>query len=212
MDKARIDGYFEKARGQMLEDIKRLVEVKSVRSQAQEGMPFGPGPAGALGRALEMAGGDGFSVKNHENYVGTVDLNDKETRLGILSHLDVVGEGTGWTKCDPYRPVLEDGKLYGRGVSDDKGPAVAALYAMKAVKEMGIPLRYNVRLILGTDEESGSEDIGWYFKRQPVPPMLFTPDGDFPVINTEKGRIYGAFHAQWEEDRSLPRILSVTGG
>ena len=57
----------------------------------------------------------------------------------------------------------KDGKIYGRGTADDKGPAIAALYAMRAVKELGIPVKKNVRLILGTDEECGSSDIRHYY-------------------------------------------------
>lgn len=207
-----IDRYFELHWEELLEDLKRLVSIRSVRGEAREGLPFGPEPARALEEALRIAAGYGFSVRNHDNYVGTVDLNDGETRLGILAHLDVVGEGAGWTVCPPYEPVVRDGKIYGRGVSDDKGPAVAALYAMRAVSELGIPVKANVRLILGTDEESGSGDIAWYFGRNPAPPMVFTPDAEFPVINTEKGWLNGAFRAEWAEDGALPRICSIDGG
>lgn len=212
MYRKEIDDYFEAHRDELFEDIKRLVEIPSVRGEAEPGMPFGEGPAKALALALSMAEGYGFAAKNHENYVGTADLNGKETKLGILAHLDVVGEGTGWTVCEPFHPVFKDGKLYGRGVSDDKGPAVAALYAMRAVRELGIPLQYNVRLILGTDEESGSSDIAYYFRKEAPPPMVFTPDSDFPVINTEKGRLNGAFRASWPKDGALPRIVSIQGG
>ena len=78
-------------------------------------------------------------TRNYENYVGTADLNDHKTILNILAHLDVVDEGSGWTVTEPYLPRLVDGMLYGRGTDDDKGPAMAALYAMRAVKELGIP-------------------------------------------------------------------------
>ncbi|MFR4578452.1 MAG: M20/M25/M40 family metallo-hydrolase [Clostridium fessum] len=93
----------------------------------------------------------------------------------------------------PFEPIVKDGKLYGRGTADDKGPAVAALYAMRAVKELGIPVTKNVRLILGTDEECGSSDIEHYYKVEKEAPMTFSPDASFPVINIEKGRFPGAY-------------------
>lgn len=85
----------------------------------------------------------------------------------------MVPAGEGWTVTEPFEPVEKDGKLYGRGTADDKGPAVAALYAMRAIKELGIPVKKNVRLILGTDEECGSSDIEVYYKREKEAPMTF---------------------------------------
>ena len=108
-----------------------------------------------------------------------------EDALAILAHLDVVPEGDGW-KYPSYGAVIENGRMYGRGTSDDKGPAVAALYAMKAVKDAGIPLRHKVRLILGCDEESGWEDIAHYNKVATMPRMGFSPDASYPIINIEK--------------------------
>ena len=153
----KINAYFDDParRQQLVECISRLVRIRSVREEAQPGMPFGPGPAAALAEALKLAGELGFATKNYDNYVGAVDFNDQETQLHILCHLDVVGEGTGWTVTEPYEPIEVDGMLYGRGTDDDKGPAVAALLAMQAVRDLGVPLKKNVRLLLGTDEESG---------------------------------------------------------
>ncbi len=211
MYKDRINEYFESHRHEIIHNIGRLISVRSVKGEALEGMPFGSGPAEALKLALEISGGLGFICKNYENYVGTVDINDRDTSLGILAHLDVVAEGTNWT-FEPYKGTLKDGKLYGRGAGDDKGPAVAALYAMAAVKDLGIELRSNVRLILGTDEESGSQDIKYYFSKESPPPCVFSPDGEFPLINTEKGSIGTSFEAVYAESVQLPRIISARGG
>ena len=154
----------------------------------------------------------GFSITNYDNYVGTADLNDKERQLDILAHLDVVPAGEGWTVTEPFEPVEKDGKLYGRGTADDKGPAVAALYAMRAIKELNIPVKKNVRLILGTDEECGSSDIEVYYKREQEAPMTFSPDAAFPVINIEKGRIPGGFTASFAASEALPKIVSIDAG
>ena len=191
--------------------IARLVNVKSVKGDPEPGKPFGPGPAAALDEALALCRELGFSTSDYDHYVGLADLNDKETRLHILGHLDVVGEGSGWD-TDPYTCVEKDGMLYGRGVSDDKGPVVCALLAMKAVRDLGLPLSANVRCILGTDEESGSADIAYYYAREPYAPYAFTPDADFPVINIEKGHYHPDFGAQWERSGALPRVAAMTGG
>ena len=108
--------------------------------------------------------------------------------------------------------VEKDGKIYGRGTADDKGPAIAALYAMRAVKELGIPLKKNVRLILGTDEECGSSDIEYYYSKEPEAPMTFSPDIEYPVVNVEKGRLPGHFTMNFEVSEALPRLVSLKCG
>ena len=210
----KINAYFDDParRQQLVECISRLVRIRSVREEAQPGMPFGPGPAAALAEALKLAGELGFATKNYDNYVGAVDFNDQETQLHILCHLDVVGEGTGWTVTQPYKPIEVDGMLYGRGTDDDKGPAVAALLAMQAVRDLGVPLKKNVRLLLGTDEESGSEDIAYYYNKEPYAPCTFSPDGEFPVINLEKGSYKPVFTKTWAAESATPRVTEFHGG
>ena len=210
--RVQLEEYFRLHRQELVEDICRLVRIDSVKGEAQPGTPFGPGPAAALGEAMTMARDMGFAVRNWDNYVGTVDFGSGERQLDILAHLDVVPVGDDWTVTDPFVPVERDGMLYGRGTADDKGPAVAALYAMRAVKELGIPLQRSVRLILGTDEESGSADIAHYYRQETEAPMTFSPDADFPLINIEKGRAHGVFTAEWAESDALPRVKSFHAG
>ena len=210
----KINAYFDDParRQQLVESISRLVRIRSVREEAQPGMPFGPGPAAALAEGLRLAQELGFSTKNYDNYVGAVDFNDQETQLHILCHLDVVGEGTGWTVTQPYEPIEVDGMLYGRGTDDDKGPVAAVLLAMQAVKDLGVPLKKNVRLLLGTDEESGSEDIAYYYSKEPYAPCTFSPDGEFPVINLEKGSYKPVFTKTWAAESATPRVKELHGG
>ena len=209
----KINAYFDNpaVQRELVGAIARLVSVKSVKGEAQEGAPFGPGPRAALDEALKLCSELGFETRDYDHYVGLADLNDRETQLHILGHLDVVGEGSGWD-TDPYTCVEKDGMLYGRGVSDDKGPVCAALFGMKAVKDLGIPLSKNVRLILGTDEESGSQDIAYYYAREPFAPMAFTPDANFPLINVEKGHFGPHFGTDWAPETAEPRVTSLTGG
>ena len=205
MYEEKINAYFDapERRAELVEAISRLVRIRSVREEPLPGMPFGPGPAAALAEGLKLAEELGFATRNYDNYVGTADLNDKETALHILCHLDVVGEGTGWTVTEPYAPKEVDGMLYGRGTDDDKGPVAAVLLAMKAVKELGVPLRRNARLLMGTDEESGSSDIAYYYAREPYAPYAFSPDAEFPLINIEKGSYKPVFTKSWPAETCL---------
>lgn len=92
-------------------------------------------------------------------------------------------------KSDPFTAEIRDGRIYGRGAIDDKGPAVAVLYALRAIRESGIPLRKNVRFLLGCNEENGSTDLEYYMARHAMPPQVFTPDGSYPIIHLEKGML-----------------------
>ena len=212
MYKKQIEEYFENNRDEILNDICNIVRIKSDKGEAKENMPYGEGPAKALEAALKLAKGMGFKTKNYDNYVGTIDFNDNEKALDILAHLDVVPASDEWTVTKPFEPVIKDGKIYGRGTADDKGPAIVALHALKAVKDLNIPLSKNVRLILGTDEECGSSDIEHYYKVEKEAPMTFSPDADFPLINIEKGRLSAEFTSKYAEDKTLPRIISINGG
>lgn len=212
MYKGKIDAFIDARRQEMVDDICELCRINSEKMPYEEGMPYGPGAAEALDAALDMAAGYGFEVTDYDGYVGCVDLNEGPRQLDILAHLDIVPAGEGWQVTKPFEPIEKDGRLYGRGTADDKGPAVAALYAMRAVKELGIPLTKNVRLILGTDEECGSSDIKHYYKTEAEAPMTFSPDAEFPVTNVEKGRLPGHFTAVWKASEALPKIVSINAG
>lgn len=214
MYREQIEAYFDAHQEEMVRDIMELVAIRSVDGEPLPGKPFGEGPAKALDAALDLAKGHGFAnVKNFDNYVGTITLGaEDDVLLAMLAHLDVVPEGKGWTVCEPYQPVVKDGKIYGRGSSDDKGPAMAALYALRCIRELNIPLKHGVQLILGTAEETGSADIAYYFKKAPTPPMVFSPDGEYPILNTEKGQMHVDAAASYEDSAALPRIRSIDGG
>jgi len=209
--KAQIEQYFEENREAFISALQQLIAVRSIKGEATEEFPFGEAPAAALQLTLDLAKQLGLITTNHENYVGTIDINELTSELGILTHVDVVGEGTNWTK-QPFGGEIEDGKLYGRGASDDKGPTIASLFALAAIKALDVPLKSNARLIVGTDEESGCADTKYYFKKENPPTYVFSPDGDFPVINTEKGGLRTSFSAEFIEDTSLPRVIAIEGG
>lgn len=197
-----IKKYLENKKEEMIEFLAELIAVRSVQAAPEKNCPYGENSAKALEIMLNKCEEFGFKVESVDNYVGTVDFDENDAVLGILSHLDVVPEGIGWTS-DPYVLKRENGVLTGRGTIDDKGPAVASLYAMKALKELGIPLKKGVRLIFGTNEENGGDDIEYYCEKHALPPMVFTPDGEYPVINGEKGMLRIYISAELDEKMSI---------
>jgi len=212
MYEQQFHNYFESIKPQFIKELSALIELKSCKEPALPGMPYGRDLAKVLNFALDKADEMGFLTKNYDNYVGAVDMNHLPTVLDILAHLDVVPAGNGWSITNPYTPKLLEGKLYGRGTADDKGPAFAALFAMKAIKDLNFPLKKNVRLIFGTDEECGSSDIAYYYTIEKPAPMTFSPDGSFPVTNVEKGGLHSSFTASFNACENKPRILSMQGG
>ena len=200
MYREKLDAYIDSKKEEMLEDLMTLVRIDSQRGEAKTGMPFGEGPVHALEAAQDLMKNYGLATRNYENYVVTGDFSEKEKALDILAHLDVVPVTEDWTVTKPFEPKIVDGKIYGRGTADDKGPAIAALYALRAIRELGIPMKKSVRLILGSDEECGSGDLEYYYAKEQEAPYTFTPDADFPLINIEKGSFHGVFSAELNEN------------
>ena len=183
----RVDNWIDEHAGELVAGLQKCLSYKTVKDPAAvgEGAPFGRGIADCLEDALAQARALGFETKNLDGYCGTIDFGEGEEQLGILCHLDVVPEGTGWS-YPPYGAEIHDGMLYARGAMDNKGPAFAALYAMKAVKELGFAMKRRVRLILGCDEESGMQCLAHYNKVEKAPDLAFSPDAEYPVVNSEK--------------------------
>ncbi|HFZ7038725.1 TPA: dipeptidase PepV [Streptococcus agalactiae] len=204
----------DKRKDALMDDLINLLRINSERddSQADAEHPFGPGPVKALEFFLEMAERDGYETKNVDNYAGHFTFGQGEEELGIFGHLDVVPAGSGWD-TDPYEPVIKDNRLYARGSSDDKGPTMACYYALKIIKELGLPTSKKVRFVVGTDEESGWGDMDYYFEHVglPKPDFGFSPDAEFPIINGEKGNITEYLHFSGE-NKGAVRLHSFSGG
>jgi succinyl-diaminopimelate desuccinylase len=175
-----------------LRDLTGLLSVNSAKdaSSATKDAPFGPGPRQALDKMLTLAKKDGFRTKNLQGYVGYIEYGPEDAAdyIAVLGHVDVVPATGHWTH-DPFTPYIEDGTLYARGAIDDKGPTMAAYYALKALRESGLPIRHRIRLIIGTDEESGCECLIKYNELEPMSLFGFSPDAEFPLIFAEKGQI-----------------------
>lgn len=182
----------EKYLNDTVKTIQELIRIDSTNQPAEEGMPFGKGAARALQAFLSCAAAMGFETRNYDNYVGEVLFGEGEP-FAILAHLDVVPAGSGWTHA-PFGGEIENGKLYGRGAMDDKGPAVVCLYALKALKDEGFQPRKTIKLIVGCNEECGWGCIDHYKQCAEMPKVGFTPDADFPVIYAEKGILHVKFY------------------
>lgn len=177
----------EKRQEKMLKELQELIAIPSILSEdAAPDAPFGKDVKRALDWFLDKGRENGYKVKNVDNIAGHLETGEGEELLGILGHVDVVPTGEGWTK-DPFGGVIEDGKLFGRGAIDDKGPTIAAWTALNMVKDAGVTFNKRIRLIIGTDEESGFRCVENYFQKEEMPTIAFAPDADFPIINAEKG-------------------------
>ncbi len=152
-------------------------------------MPFGEGAADCLAHFLSLAESLGFQTRNYDNYVGEVLFGEGEEEFAILAHLDVVPAGSGWTK-PPFGGTVENGRIWGRGAMDDKGPAIASLFAMKKLKDEGFKPKKKIKLIVGLNEECGWKCIEHYNKVAHMPETGFSPDANFPVIYAEKGILH----------------------
>ncbi len=184
-----IDKTFE----DQLKTLEELIAIPSVsRGTPEPGAPLGRSVNDALEYTLALAQKMGFDARSLDGYCGVVDYGEGDETLMIMAHLDVVPAGPAWTS-DPFTLTQRGDRLIGRGVLDDKGPAVSALYALSAVVEAGIPLKRRVRILLGCDEERGWSCIDRYKKTEPDPTIAFTPDGSYPVINSEMGICHSTY-------------------
>lgn len=171
---------------EMIEALQKLVSFQSIAKEEGPEYPYGKEVCGAKEYVLELAKSFGMRVEDVPGKYAYIEIGAGPRLIGILSHLDVVPAGDGWTQ-DPFGGEIVDGRIYGRGTTDDKGPTIAVLYAMKALKEK-TTLSARIRLILGQTEENGEwRDIEAYTDAEEIPECGFTPDGDFPTIQNELG-------------------------
>ncbi|MBQ7488140.1 MAG: dipeptidase PepV [Clostridia bacterium] len=203
----KLDAALEALHGDMLDTLKRWIQVPSVRGEAAENAPFGQDVRRMLNTAIADIRRLDMDPRDVDGYCCDAEIGSGDETIAVLAHLDVVPEGDGWHD-EPYGATVRDGRLIGRGTADDKGPAVAALFAMKALVEAGVPLNKKVRLILGCDEECGMEDLTYYEKNIGLPDMGFSPDANFPMINTEKGITAMQLDAAMDD----ARLISIESG
>lgn len=167
----------------IIKTLKEYVKIESVKGEPKENAPFGEKIKEGLDYVLNLAKSFGLTVRDIDGYAGEIEYGNGKEVVGILTHNDVVPLGDGWTH---EQGEESNGKLYGRGTVDDKGPTIAILYALKQIKDENIKLNKTLRLIIGCDEESGSECMKHYIELGRMPETGFSPDSDFPLISCEK--------------------------
>lgn len=186
------NNYYEKLENNFSEFLNNLDRVVSIPSYYQEDStkyPFGENIQKVLEEMIDICKELGFRTYiDSEGYYGYAEIGSGEKLVGVLGHLDVVppGDLSKWEN-EPFKPVIKDGKYYGRGAQDDKGPTLAAIYALKTLLDCGFKLKYRVRFIFGTDEENLWRDMPKYVEKEEMPTIGFTPDSKFPLIYSEKG-------------------------
>lgn len=194
-----------------LKDIQKIVRIKTVKEESTAGAPFGLGLKKGLEETLNIAKALGFKTVNLDNYIGYAEFGEGEEYIGILGHIDVVPEGehSKWS-VSPYSGEIVGKNMISRGALDNKGPIISALHSMKALKECVPSFNHRVRIIFGTNEESGDEDIKYYLSKEKPPKYAFTPDGQFPVVFSEKGIYTFSFKDSFIKENTS--ILDIVGG
>lgn len=213
---AEVDSY----RNDMIRDTCSLIHIPSVYTPSDKaGEPFGHGIRQALDFCLQRAAEMGFRTVNLDGYCGYAEYGEGSSCVMAMSHLDIVDPGSGWTH-EPYGADIENGRIYGRGALDNKGPAMALLYALKAIKDTGISLGRPVRIFFGTDEEGGDgsniidmyRDVQVYLEKEKMPLMGFTVESVFPAVYAEKGLLFLRFSSPVPLSSGKVQLVSLNGG
>ena len=212
MGREQLNGIIDSWQDEIFAKMKNWIAIESVgTARTADNAPFGDVVRRSLDLFLADAAEMGFETLDVDGYCGHAQLGKGQQTLGILGHLDIVPLGEGWTQ-NPLGGEIVDGKCYGRGTIDDKGPLLGALYAMRAVREAGIALKDGVRVIAGCDEETGMTDMAYYKTKVAPPDYGFSPDAEFPLINIEKGGLQMGLSAIVEAVAGELEILSMHAG
>ena len=197
--------------GRLLACLQQNLRIPSVQGAPEKGAPYGTAVRKSLDHVLEAAAAMGFKTCNVDGHVGWCEYGSGEEMVAVLGHLDVVPAGDGWS-FDPWGGEIRDDKIFGRGTMDDKGPSIAALFALEAIRDLGLPLKRRIRLIFGCNEETGAQDVKYYLAQGgEIPVMGFTPDAEYPVIHGEKGIINATCSRSYTQTGPL-KLISFQGG
>jgi succinyl-diaminopimelate desuccinylase len=212
MERERLMNWIEAHTEEMIADFQRLLRAQSVRAEPAPNAPFGKGVRDALDIVLEMGKRFEMRPRDFDGYAGDLEIGSGDEMIASLSHVDVVPAGKGWTK-PPFEAVIENGYIYARGATDDKGATVASIYAVRALKELDVPLKRRVRLIIGCDEESRWECMQHYLAHEPERPVWgVSPDAGWPFIYGEKGIANLFLQKSVQPADAAVRLLWARGG
>ena len=206
-----LDNIIDEMQSDIVRAVQSSVKIDSIEGNPVDGMPFGRGPAEALHHALKLASRLGFKTKNIDNMVGYAEFGKGKEMVAVLGHLDVVAAGDGW-KHPPFGAEICDERIWGRGTMDNKGPTIGSLFAMKAIAKSGLEISRRVRVIFGTNEETGSKDMDRYNETEEAPIMGFTPDARYPIIFAEKGILTISLSKKLDQGNGGVKLIRITGG
>ena len=195
----------------LLACLQENLRIPSVEGEPAQGAPYGAEVRQSLDHILAAAEKLGLRTENMDGHVGWCEYGDGDEMIAVLGHLDVVPAGDGWS-FDPWGGEIKDGRIFGRGTMDDKGPSIAAVFALAALRDSGLPIRRRIRILFGCNEETGAADLKYYLAHGGETPVMgFTPDAEYPVINGEKGIINITFSRTYHQSGDL-KLLSIHGG
>lgn len=175
----------------LFDGLRRMVAIPSIRGKEEPDAPFGRGPKQALEEVLKIATELGFHTKNIDDKIGYAQYGEDRSDgayYGVFGHVDVMPLGEGWNS-PPLSLTLREGKLFGRGTLDNKGPILSNLYALYVLKENGVTFDRPVRIVFGTNEETGFGCVKHYLTKEIPPTFGWTPDCKWPVVYGERGRL-----------------------
>jgi len=198
----KITKYLEDNKESFIKDLQKLLSFNSVNAEAVDNKPFGVEVAKALDFMMSLCDDAGLKTTNYDYYCMDAVYGDSEESIGALCHLDIVPAGEGWD-YPPFEGKMDGSLMYARGVCDDKGPAIAILYAVKALMDAGVKINKTIKLIFGCDEETGMSDMAYYTSKVKAPDFAFSPDAEFPVIFAEKNIMHGEFTGTIQGKTSL---------
>ena len=190
---------------EFLTSLKTLISYPSVLNEGENGTPFGQAIQDVLEKTLEICRDIGFTTYlDPKGYYGYAEIGQGAELLAVLCHLDVVpsGDEADW-RTPPFEATIKDGWIFGRGAQDDKGPSMAALYAVKALLDSGVKFKKRVRFIFGTDEETLWRCMGRYNELEETATLGFAPDSSFPLTYAEKGLLQVKLHGPGSEQLDL---------
>lgn len=186
-----------------------LAKIPSIKSEPEEGAPFGKECAKALSKAAELFREKGFDTKVYtDSGYALAKYGEGENTIGFFTHSDVVPVGDDWIYTSPFEPVIKDNTLIGRGVEDNKSGIMIALSLMMMARDLNLPIKRSLQTFIGSNEETGMEDIEAFVKEQPMPEISIIPDAHFPCSAGEKG----IFHYWAVSKKKLEQIKDFSGG
>ncbi|MCX7800720.1 MAG: Sapep family Mn(2+)-dependent dipeptidase [Fimbriimonadales bacterium] len=206
---AEVRRWLTERHDELVADTVSMLRIASLQDDPSPGAPYGANVRAALDLALDLSRAWGLRTKDLDGHAGFAEIGEGAPLVLSLGHLDVVPPGNGWT-CDPFGAEIRDGWIYARGATDDKGPTMASLYALRALRDVCPDLRARLRVVFGCNEESGMECVKHYVATEEAPTFGISPDAGWPLAHAEKG--IANFVVSFAAPREGFDLMDIEGG